>query len=239
MERLRERNFAPGSLEAEASELLRATEPYAIPAGLKRRVRERLLEGRPKRWRLVLLRPALVAVCSLLAVGALAAVGRSVLAPSARPTPVVRVHAAPAMPVLTAQQEAPPATPALAPPTANDPLSSERAAPLAPAAPAETRRGAAERSEHAAEPEAPSEAALVYGAAKALRNNGDAALAAKLLDDHARRYGHGALAEEALALSIDVSVARGDGRAKELATRYLARYPSGHFRAKAERVLAR
>jgi len=244
MERLRERSFAPGSLEAEASELLRTREPYAPPAGLKRRVRERLVEGRPKRWGAVLLRPTLFAACSLLAVGALAAVGKSLLIARERPVPVVRAHAAPlrtsagaaqAQPVVSAftptVDKAGAGAPALAP------------AALAPAvtlaAPVEARRSATERGEHLAEPNAPGEAALVYGAAKALRNNGQAALAAKLLDDYARRYSHGALAEEALALSIDVSIARGDGRAKELATRYLARYPNGHFRPKAERELAR
>ncbi|HEY4158906.1 MAG TPA: hypothetical protein VGM29_12445, partial [Polyangiaceae bacterium] len=80
MERLRERAFAQGSLEAEASELLRATEPHAVPSGLKRRVRERLLVGRSRSWLPALARPAL-AVCALLvAVGAAAAVGHALLA---------------------------------------------------------------------------------------------------------------------------------------------------------------
>jgi outer membrane protein assembly factor BamD (BamD/ComL family) len=79
---------------------------------------------------------------------------------------------------------------------------------------------------------------LVYEAARALRNEGDPAHAARALDDYFKRYPHGALSEEAQALAIDVAVARGDARAKTLATRYLAAYPNGHFRPKAERVLA-
>lgn len=240
MERLKERRFAPGSLEAEASELLRAREPYLAPEGLKRRVRERLLQGRPKRWRSALFRPALVVACSLLAVGALAAVGGAALAPRARPARLVTAHESAARPVAIATVLAQASMRALRPPPDN--ASKQEQAPVlasaafAAAVSVDARRNALERSEHA---EAPSEAALVYGAARALRNNGEAALAAKLLDEHARRYAHGALAEEAFALSIDVSIARGDGRAKELATHYLSRYPNGHFRAKAERELAR
>jgi hypothetical protein len=82
-----------------------------------------------------------------------------------------------------------------------------------------------------------SEASLVYETARALRNEGDPARAARVLDDYFKRFPHGALAEEAQALAIDIAVARGDGRAKNLATRYLSSYPNGHFRAKAERVL--
>lgn len=246
MERLSERSFAPGSLEAEASELLRAQEPYVPPAGLKRRVRERLVQGRPKRWLPVLLRPALVTACSLLAVGALAAVGGAALAPRERPARTGQAQVAARLPSVPERSQAQTRVSAL-PSAATDPSEDRRAPAFAPGAvgsaapvpPTDARRPTTERAEHAAEPSAPSEAALVYGAAKALRNDGEAALAAKLLDDYARRYSHGALAEEALALSIDVSIARGDGRAKELATRYLARYPHGHFRAKAERELTR
>jgi hypothetical protein len=247
MERLRERSITPGSLEAEASELLRAQEPYVPPAGLKRRVRERLVQGRPKRWLPVLLRPALVAACSLLAVGALAAVGGAALAPRERPGRTGQAPVAARLPSVPERSQAQTRAPVL-PSAATDDPSEDRPAPAfapvavgsaAPVPPMDARRPVTERAEHAAEPSTPSEAALVYGAAKALRNDGEAALAAKLLDDYARRYSHGALAEEALALSIDVSIARGDGRAKELAMRYLARYPHGHFRAKAERELTR
>ena len=59
------------------------------------------------------------------------------------------------------------------------------------------------------------------------------------------RYGYlrsnprGALAEDALALSIEAAMARKDPRAADYARRYLARYPEGRFRSLAQRVAAR
>ena len=103
---------------------------------------------------------------------------------------------------------------------------------LAPKHPAADTRVDAHR-----DPAATSEASLLYETAHALRSEGDSARAARTLDDYFKRYPHGALQEEALALAIDVAVARGDARSKSLASRYLAEYPAGHFRAKAERAL--
>src|SRR5204863_9944533 len=92
-----------------------------------------------------------------------------------------------------------PATPAApVPPPANGDVGPV----LGPDAPsAATGPAAAGSGEHrpaaerAADTSAQSEATLVYGAAKALRNSGDPGLAAKLLDDYARRYPRGALSE--------------------------------------------
>jgi outer membrane protein assembly factor BamD (BamD/ComL family) len=78
----------------------------------------------------------------------------------------------------------------------------------------------------------------VFGAMQALRREGRPERAAKLLDDYRRRYPNGALAEEALALSVEAAIQRGDPRAKSLADSYLARYPSGQFRKAAERARA-
>ncbi|HEY2406490.1 MAG TPA: hypothetical protein VGI10_10840 [Polyangiaceae bacterium] len=214
-----------------------------MPSGLKRRVRERLLVGRSRSWLPAFARPAFAVFALLVAVGAAAAVGHALLARGehaaaasgqlALARPKQPLGASPVSPIAAPDSE--PAAPAAA--AAND-VAVEPAPPAVGAAP-DARRASAERDAHVtADTNALSEATLVYGAAKALRSSGDPALAAKLLDDYARRYPHGALAEEALALSIDVSLARGDGRAKQLATRYLARYPSGHFQVKAERVLA-
>jgi hypothetical protein len=44
-------------------------------------------------------------------------------------------------------------------------------------------------------------------------------------------------AEEALALSIEAAVARGDESARSFAAQYLKRYPGGRFRDQAERAL--
>jgi predicted Zn-dependent protease len=84
-----------------------------------------------------------------------------------------------------------------------------------------------------------SEKVLVFDAMRALRREGDPNRAAKLLDEYLRRYPEGSLSEEALALSIETSTARGDSRAKTFADRYLARYPAGRFRAAAEHARAR
>jgi len=73
---------------------------------------------------------------------------------------------------------------------------------------------------------------------RSLRQEGRPDSAAKQLDEYMRRYPSGALAEEALALSVEAATQRGDARAKELAERYLARYPSGRFRRAAERARA-
>jgi hypothetical protein len=52
-----------------------------------------------------------------------------------------------------------------------------------------------------------------------------------LLARYLGRHPNGALAEEALALSIEAAVAHHDGDAAALGARYLQRYPAGPFRA--------
>ena len=74
---------------------------------------------------------------------------------------------------------------------------------------------------------------------RALRKQGDPGRAQALLDQYLRSNPRGALAEDALALSIEAAAARKDPRAADYARRYLARYPKGRFRAVAERVLAK
>lgn len=79
----------------------------------------------------------------------------------------------------------------------------------------------------------------VAEAVRALRKQGDAAKAQALLDQYLRSNPRGALAEDALALSIEAAAARKDPRAADYARRYLARYPNGRFRSVAERALSR
>jgi hypothetical protein len=79
---------------------------------------------------------------------------------------------------------------------------------------------------------------LVHRALRALRRDGDAALAARLLERHRARDPDGPLVEEALALQIEASVALGQPRARGFAREYLTRYPGGRYRSVAERVLA-
>ena len=59
-----------------------------------------------------------------------------------------------------------------------------------------------------------------------------------LLDTYLGQHPGGALAEEALALSIEAAVAHGDSDAGSLADRYLRLYPAGPFRSLARQTLA-
>ena len=77
---------------------------------------------------------------------------------------------------------------------------------------------------------------LVAQAIQALRNDHEPARARRLLDRYLKANPHGALAEEALTLSIEASNALGDPRAANLGCKYLATYPSGRHRALASRA---
>jgi hypothetical protein len=80
-----------------------------------------------------------------------------------------------------------------------------------------------------------SDVARVHEAAKALRHDGDAQRALHLLEGAPVT---GPLAEEALALRIEASAARGDGRKAKLAAAYLAQYPNGRYRELAKKALS-
>lgn len=81
-----------------------------------------------------------------------------------------------------------------------------------------------------------SDVARVHEAAKALRHEGDAQRALQLLEHGSPVTGP--LAEEALALRIEASVASGNGRQAKLATAYLAQYPQGRYRELAQKALS-
>jgi TolA-binding protein len=227
MERLKDAHFEVASLEAEAGLLLRGSEPYSVPPSLKRNVRVRLVEAAPRRRMPVWLRVAIAAgVLGVVAISG-AAAGRAWKNPPAAAFSVIATNASSARP------SAPRALEASVVSVSREP----QAAAVSPAASAVKRTVSDAHVDARRDPAPASEASLVYETARALRNEGDAARAARVLDDYFKRYPHGALAEEARALAIDIAVARGDARAKGLASRYLASYPNGHFRAKAERVL--
>jgi hypothetical protein len=81
-----------------------------------------------------------------------------------------------------------------------------------------------------------SDIARVHGAAKALRHDADPERALQLLERPGARI-TGPLAEEALALRIEASMARGDGRQAKLAAAYLVQYPNGHYQELAKKAL--
>jgi TolA-binding protein len=235
MERLKEAHFEHGSLEAEASDLLRGAEPYGVPALLKRNVRVRLVEAAPRRRAPLWLRVAVATGVLAVVVVAVAAVGhfsqKSATSRLASQTAVSVGVGAPRTdaPLIDSGNALTPPSPEVSLPSASAELSPSKH--NASDARLDSHRDSARESTPV------TEASLVYETARALRSEGDPARAARVLDDYFKRYPHGALAEEAQALAIDIAVARGDSRAKSLAARYLSSYPDGHFRSKAQRVL--
>jgi hypothetical protein len=196
------------------------TSPFA-----KRHVHSRLLralEGHGATPRRVL-RPALLALGGLLVAASAAAAGYTLLASSKQPEPVAPV--ASVVPRGAQAHQPRPATHVAAP------------AELLPAPPAPAVESpSVKRIE---KPRAGEDPSLVAEAVRALRKQGDAARAQALLDQYLRANPRGALAEDALALSIEAAAARKDPRAADYARRYLARYPNGRFHGVAERALAR
>src|SRR6185369_3612353 len=74
------------------------------------------------------------------------------------------------------------------------------------------------------------EAQAVIDAKNYLRRDGDPARARMMLQYYLRRYPDGAIAEQALALSIEAALALHDrAEAAALARRYLDHYPQGEF----------
>jgi outer membrane protein assembly factor BamD (BamD/ComL family) len=76
----------------------------------------------------------------------------------------------------------------------------------------------------------PEEAALVLAGLRALRRQHDPAQAGVLLARYLSQFPQGALVQEALAISIEAGLARGDRKAAaHLAEQYLGRFPTGRF----------
>jgi hypothetical protein len=185
----------------------------------KRLVQSRLtrqLENGPRR---LALRPAWLGAAAIFVAASAAAAGYSLLAASA-PTKSVTAPSV-ATPVM-------PSAAALKPPQPPQPTAAE---------PAPSADKPLER--RVDKPRAGEDPSQVAEAVRALRKQGDPARAQQLLDQYLRANPRGALAEDALALSIEAAAARKDPRAADYARRYLARYPQGRFRSLAERVASR
>ncbi len=173
-------------------------------------------------------RPALFGAGALLIAATAAAAGYSFLSapPSASSAAAVAPIAPPAT-VVVPPRQAPQPVEVPETPQADTPPAVE------PSTSATVNKRAADKLAAGEDP------TKVAEAVRALRKQGDAARAQQLLDQYLRSNPRGALAEDALALSIEAAAARKDPRAADYARRYLARYPNGRFRAVAERALSR
>ncbi len=222
------------------TDLIRAGEPVVVSPARKQRLlhgillRQQVRRTSPSR----LLRPVfVVGVLSLAGATAAATIGRRVwndrhAAPAvnapAAPAPTTTRRARPARATVAIADEAP----ALAPEATAPPRAVRRSKP-----PARVRITTLRvPNGRLAESEDPSR---VVDAVHALRAEHDPARASRLLADYLARYPHGALAEEAIALSIEAAAATHDPAAMVFAEHYLRQYPSGRFRGTAEQALSR
>jgi hypothetical protein len=83
------------------------------------------------------------------------------------------------------------------------------------------------------------ESTLIVRAVRALRRDGDPALAQDLAEQALLRFPRGAQVEEATALVMEAAAARGNAAAaRRAAQTYLDRFPSGRFADRAQRILS-
>lgn len=124
--------------------------------------------------------------------------------------------------------------------TASAPQNTQRRREASPRnAVSETRADTPQRAGGSAaeDPTAAEDPSPVVAAIRAWRSERDAPRARALLTGYLRQHPRGALAEDALALLIEVSSAQKDPSAVRHAQRYLRAYPRGRFRSVAERVV--
>jgi len=231
VERLRDMNPVPGSPEAILIDAINASTPIEPTAFQQQRVLERVLDRQRARHggAARFLRPV-VALAILLVAGATAAAtfGHGWLARGLRSLGAQAPTGAPA----------PETVPRRHPRAVAEPIAPT---PPAEAAPSPELAVAAHASRLTARPHAihTEDPSLVVDAIRALRTDRDPGRAATLLAAYLRTYPHGALTEEALALSIEASAAQHDPRAATFADQYLREYPHGRFRRAAGQALER
>ena len=224
--------------------LLRGADPYRAPAGRKQRVQLRLghVARRRPTWVLRL------AVASVVLFGG-AAIVRAGLGhwpgwvtrayervvgpePAARTAPA-RAHRTrhEASAIAQVNDRAEPEA-VVAPPIAA-PVVPDKPAPRDPVPPSRARRAPVAPAPAASEDTTPVSAAM-----RALRVERNPARARALLARYLGQHPNGALAEEALALSIEAAIAHQDADVAALANRYLRLYPEGSFQGLARQALA-
>jgi hypothetical protein len=210
---------ASDPLTARAQLLVRALGPTVESEAQRHRVRRALdatSRTPARRWAL----PAVLAAGLLFASGAAATVALSRALLESAPAQ------APARVVTEPKAAKPRPVSAAAPAVAGDrPSRAPDQEPPAPASPA------------ARIPASNSDVARVHEAAKALRHDRDPERALELLE-RSRGTTFGPLAEEALALRIEASLASGNGGHGKLAVQYMKQYPHGRYRELVQRALA-
>ena len=230
MERLIQKKGSSTGAEAELVQLVEACEPLAISEVRKRRSLSAVYSRHHERRRTVRfgVRAAMAAGVLLMAGAATAAVFGvrfKLLALATTPAPIVSTSA-PAVRHVARRAELAPIAELEAP---AEPEAPPELGPSAPPAPI-VHRARTVKSE---------DPSLVVSAIQALRQDRDPERAGRLLSAYLRTHPRGALAEEAVALSIEAADARHSPAATTFAERYLKEYPHGRFRSAAERVLAR
>jgi hypothetical protein len=218
-------------LRARAVDLIESMDPIRLPLGRKQRLLLSLGRGEV-RPRTMWLRPVVVGAV-LMGSGAIASAAftgwptRLVRSLETLVSPRADSRSAPRLPALyqglTIQ-----ATPAV-----------ESVPSTTPPPPLVVRRPVVDNRARRPQAEAPSDdPSLLVGATRALRVDRDPELARSLAKRYLERQPRGALADEALAISIEAAIDHHDADAAALSARYLAQFPHGSFRALAERTLA-
>jgi hypothetical protein len=223
-----------------ATELVRSADPFVVPPGSKRRVQLALEHRRPARARAPLLRPALVAAI-LLSGGAIASAAlthwpatiiRHYQRVGQRPIPTTAITER-----VASRTSLPPAPatvpePAPAPTPISSSVITRQMARSSGGSPDPVRSTRTTAPWHGEDP------SLVAEAMRALRLAHDPVRARTLAATYLERHPHGALAEEALAISIQAALEHRDPDARQLGADYLKSHPTGQLRWLAERALA-
>jgi len=229
VQRLIQNKGSSTKAEAELAHLVEACEPVVISDARKSRSLSAVYNRHHERRRSVRfgIRVAMAAGMLLVAGAATAAVyGVRWRTQATRPASLALAPAPAVHHVARARTRA-----ELAPIAELEPPAEPEARPeIAPAPAPPVHRARALRSE---------DPSLVVSAIQALRQDRDPERAGRLLADYLRTHPRGALAEEAVALSIEAADARHSPAAATFAERYVKEYPHGRFRSAAERVLAR
>jgi hypothetical protein len=216
-------------VRARAVELVESMDPIRLPLGRKQRLLLSLGRG-SVRQRSTWLRPVVVGVV-LMGSGAIASAAltgwptrlvrslETLVAPRADFRSVLRPPAV--HPGLTIQTTAAvESNPSTSPPS-----------PVVVRRPSESRPRRPQAERPADDP------SLLVEATRALRVDRDPELARFLAKRYLERQPRGALADEALAISIEAAIDHHDADAPALSAKYLAQFPHGSFRALAARTL--